>query len=90
MVGGVCVEDIQDFRRNSELIASLQSGQVRDNDDIQGFGRYDSSDVRELDDLPLFGGDAGARTAALLAIREKQRDTLLLAIPAGQSKIVNF
>ena len=91
IAGGQVVEDIQDFGRNSELIASLQNTLVRDNDDIQGFGgRYDSSDIRELDDLPLFGADGAARTAAQVAIRTKQRDFLLPAIQAGQSKIVNF
>ena len=91
LAGGQVVEDIQDFGRNSELIASLQNDQVRDNDDIQGFGgRFDSNDNRELENIPGIGGDAAARTAMLVQARTQQRDLLLPAIQAGQSKIVNF
>jgi len=91
LAGGQVVEDIQDFGRNSELIASLQNDHVRDNDDIQGFGgRFDSNDIKTLDDLPLIGGDADARnTYQRTYIRPKQL-SLLPAILSGDSKIVNF
>ena len=86
IAGGQVVEDIQDFGRNSELIASLQNAHVRDNDDIQGFGgRYDSNDMRALDDVPLFGANAGAQAVTLLAIRNKQKDTYIFASNSSRS-----
>ena len=49
LAGGQVVEDIQDFGRNMELLSSLQSLFVRDNNDIQGFGsRWDSSTAQNL------------------------------------------
>ena len=90
IAGGQVVEDIQDFGRNSEIIASLQNSNVRDNDDIQGFGgRYDCDAVRNLDDLPLIGALAADRVAYQLYVRNKQV-TLLPAIKGGDFKTVNF
>jgi hypothetical protein len=92
IAGGQVVEDIQDFGRNSELIASLQNDHVRDNDDIQGFGnRWDNDSVLALDDLPDIGGTAQAEVNAFykMSTKMKQRD-LLPAIAPGKSKIVNF
>lgn len=44
MAGSQVVEDIQQYGRTDELFSSLQNENVRDNDDIQGFGyRWDSS-----------------------------------------------
>ena len=44
VLSGTLIEDLQDFGRNSELLASLQNDAVRDNDDINGFGsRWDSA-----------------------------------------------
>ena len=49
LAGGQVVEDIQDFGRNMELIASLQNDFVRDNNDIQGFGsRWDSTHIQGI------------------------------------------
>jgi hypothetical protein len=91
LAGGQVVEDIQDFGRNSELIASLQNDHVRDNDDIQGFGgRFDSDDIRKLDDLPLIGTTNDEKnTYRRTYIRPKQL-SLLPAIQPGDSKVVNF
>ncbi len=90
LAGGQVVEDIQDFGRNSELIASLQNDHVRDNYDAQGFGnRFDNDDIRTLSELPIIGGTAAERTAYELLIKQKQR-ALLPAILPGTSKIVNF
>ena len=89
LAGGQVVEDIQDFGRNSELLANLQNEFVRDNNDIQGFGsRFDNDTLRALTDLPVVG-DAAAITAYNLAVKTKQRN-LLPQIKAGKSKIVNF
>ena len=46
LAGSQVVEDIQQYGRTDELFSSLQNENVRDNDDIQGFGyRWDSSTV---------------------------------------------
>ena len=46
LAGSQVVEDLQDYGRMTELFKSLQNENVRDNDDIQGFGnRWDSSTV---------------------------------------------
>ena len=46
LAGSQVCEDIQDYGRTVELFKSLQNENVRDNDDIQGFGnRWDSSTV---------------------------------------------
>ena len=76
---------------NLGSLASLQNDHVRDNDDIQGFGsRFDSNDIKTLDDLPLIGGDADARSLYQRTyIRPKQLN-LLPGIQTGQSKVVNF
>ena len=90
LAGGQVVEDIQDFGRNSEIIASLQNDNVRDNDDIQGFGsRYDNDEVLALNDLPIIGTNDAEKTAYQKLINERQRD-MLPAIRAGRGKIVNF
>jgi len=86
LAGGQVVEDIQDFGRNSELIASLQNELVRDNNDIQGFGgRYDSTMTSNLHDFLTV--DSAAITPAELYTTQRN---LLPQITAGKSKIVNF
>ena len=86
LAGGQVVEDIQDFGRNSELLASLQNEFVRDNNDIQGFGsRYDSSRVSAIEDLRVV--DPTNLTGAELLGAVK---SYLPQIQAGKSKIVNF
>jgi hypothetical protein len=86
LAGGQVVEDIQDFGRNSELIASLQNEFVRDNSDIQGFGsRFDSSRVQSFPDFNIVGPLA----ITPVELWEAQK----FYIPqnhAGKSKIVNF
>lgn len=86
LAGGQVVEDIQDFGRNSELLASLQSEFVRDNNDIQGFGsRWDSTNVQALDDFKIVNPTNVTLTNLLAA----QRDYLPQIAPQT-SKIVNF
>ena len=86
LAGGQVVEDIQDFGRNSELIASLQNEFVRDNNDIQGFGaRFDSSRVQAITDFYLVDPPTITPEELLLATRN-----YLPQIKAGKSKIVNF
>jgi hypothetical protein len=86
LAGGQVVEDIQDFGRNSELIASLQNEFVRDNNDIQGFGaRFDSSRVQAMEDLRVVDPTNLTSPELLAGIR-----TYLPQIKAGKSKIVNF
>ena len=86
LAGGQVVEDIQDFNRNMELIASLQNDAVRDNSDIQGFGsRWDSNALQNLQDfVPV---DPGAIT--LTEILDAQKP-LLPQIDPQKSKTVNF
>ena len=87
LAGGQVVEDIQDFGRNSELLASLQNELVREDNDIQGFGsRFDSLRVQAIQDLRNLDG-TGATTAAKINTAVKK---YLPAIGAGDSKIVNF
>ena len=46
LAGAQVVEDIQQYGRTTELFKSLQNENVRDNEDIQGYGnRWDSSTV---------------------------------------------
>ena len=86
LAGGQVVEDIQDFGRNSELIASLANEFVRDNNDIQGFGaRFDSSRVQAVNDSRVI--DPTNLTASELLDGIK---SYLPQIKAGKSKIVNF
>ena len=86
LAGGQVVEDIQDFGRNSELIASLQNEFVRENNDIQGFGaRFDSSRIQAINDLRVI--DPTNLTASELLDGIK---SYLPQIKAGKSKIVNF
>ena len=86
LAGGQVVEDIQDFGRNMELIASLQNEFVRDNNDIQGFGaRYDNTLVSYLNDFAIV--DSATVTNVELATAQRN---LLPQIQAGQSKIVSF
>ena len=86
LAGGQVVEDIQDFGRNMELLASLQNEFVRDNNDIQGFGsRWDSSLIQSLADLNIV--DPATITGAELLTTQA---FYLPQIAAGKSKIVNF
>ena len=86
LAGGQVVEDIQDFGRNMELLASLQNEFVRDNNDIQGFGsRWDSSSVLAINDLNIV--DPTAITPEELLIAQK---FYLPQIAGSKSKIVNF
>ena len=86
LAGGQVVEDIQDFGRNMELLASLQNEFVRDNNDIQGFGsRWDSTSVQNLNDFTPV--DPAAITLAELLAAQRP---LLPEIAPQKSKIVNF
>ena len=86
LAGGQVVEDIQDFGRNSELIASLQNEFVRDNNDIQGFGsRWDSTRVQGFPDFNIV--DPTTITPVELLNAQK---FYIPQIHAGKSKIVNF
>jgi hypothetical protein len=86
LAGGQVVEDIQDFGRNSELLSSLDTDFVRDNDDIQGFGaRFDSLLLDTYTDLAT----VDPTNITPKEIREAQK-FWLPQIKAGKSKIVNF
>ena len=86
LAGGQVVEDIQDFGRNMELLSSLQSEFVRDNNDIQGFGRrWDSTSAQDLLDFTIV--DPATTTASELLTAQSN---YLPQIAASKSKIVNF
>ncbi len=86
LAGGQVVEDIQDFGRNMELLASLQNEFVRDNNDIQGFGsRWDSSSVSAINDLNI----VDPTTITPPELLEAQ-NFYLPQIACGKCKIVNF
>ena len=86
LAGGQVVEDIQDFGRNSELLASLQNDYVRDNNDIQGFGsRYDSTLVQNLLDFAVVDSANVTPVECLTA-----QSYYMPQVAPGKSKIVNF
>ena len=86
LAGGQVVEDIQDFNRNMELVASLQNEFVRDNNDTQGFGsRWDSTSLQNLNEFTPVDPTAITLEEILAAQRP-----LLPQIDPQKSKIVNF
>jgi hypothetical protein len=86
LAGGQVVEDIQDFGRNSELLASLQNDYVRDNNDIQGFGsRYDSTLVQNLLDFAVVDSANVTPVECLTA-----QSYYMPQVAPSKSKIVNF
>ena len=86
LAGGQVVEDIQDFGRNSELMASLQNEFVRDNNDIQGFGsRWDSTRVQGFPDFNI----VDPATITPVELLEAQK-FYIPSIQATKSRIVNF
>ena len=79
LAGGQVVEDIQDFGRNSELISSLDTDFVKDNNDIQGFGgRYDSQQLDFYEEMTR----VDPTTITTAEVREAQK-FMLPEIRAG-------
>lgn len=87
LAGGQVVEDIQDFGRNSELLASLQNEFVRDNNDIQGFSaaRWDSTSIQDLADFAIVDPLNITDVKLFAAARN-----YLPQIAPQKSKVVNF
>jgi len=86
VLSGSTIEDIQDFGRNMEMLASLQNEFVRDNNDIQGFGsRWDSTRIQALSDFRIVDPAAITPEELLAATR-----SYLPQIAPGKSKVVNF
>ena len=86
IAGGQVVEDIQDFGRNMELLASLQSDFVRENNDIQGFGaRWDTTFIQNMSDLSIVDPTNITNVELFTGARN-----YLPQITASKSKIVNF
>ena len=74
-----------------ELLSSLQSEFVRDNNDIQGFGsRWDSSTSQDYHNfIGLDSATAGTLAIPNASLMNAEKN-VLPQIAAGKSKIVNF
>lgn len=95
VISGTLIEDLQDFGRNSELLASLQNEAVRDNNDIQGFGsRWDSTNIESYADwitvdTTIPGSSPPTEILTTERLLTGQRNYLPQINPT-KSKIVNF
>jgi hypothetical protein len=92
MCNGVCIEDISDFNRVSQMLQMLKSEHSRQNELAEGFGRdWSEHDYLSIGMIPTtFANGEWDRDASHLEVARDLREHTFKGINAGDSQRVLF